>query len=376
MKFLRFLLVLGFVLLGIVSCGSTQCGPRNLPHHHCTDADGDGFCQQADCDDGNVAVHPGAAEVCNGIDDNCNGQVDEVVKTQFFADLDGDGYGSLASGSTMACMLPPSGYSASNDDCDDNNDALNPGAVEVCDGQDNDCNGLTSASCGIDLNSIPQYDGNFSEWRDGEYNFKELRVCGLECWGARGISDYRLADWQSGFVTFDTNQFEGDWDKIRNTNLRVYANFIIPTIDYPPIPQPVPDPPDVIEVRLWELYNDYSQVANCFYSSHLLGCSTYLFGGCDYHITQIPADCQFPSISYHEILFELVPMGDGWYELATEEDKLLLRQTLEDHSGEKVTFWLDYDTDYYYIMGETPEYDPRFDQKILAPPTLSIDYSE
>ena len=43
-----------------------------------TDADGDGYRWCDECDDGNAAVHPGAAEICgNGIDDNCNGQIDE-----------------------------------------------------------------------------------------------------------------------------------------------------------------------------------------------------------------------------------------------------------------------------------------------------------
>ena len=76
------------------------------------DADGDGFgnpadsilaCSQpigyvannTDCNDGNPAVHPGATEVCNGIDDDCNGQVDDgLVFTRYYPDADGDGYGT------------------------------------------------------------------------------------------------------------------------------------------------------------------------------------------------------------------------------------------------------------------------------------------
>jgi hypothetical protein len=48
---------------------------------HCQDADGDGSFADVDCNDSNAAVHPGAVEVCNNIDDNCNGQVDEALGT-------------------------------------------------------------------------------------------------------------------------------------------------------------------------------------------------------------------------------------------------------------------------------------------------------
>ncbi|MBL7745967.1 MAG: T9SS type A sorting domain-containing protein, partial [Chitinophagaceae bacterium] len=120
------------------------------------DADGDGYGNPAvttlacsapsgyvandtDCDDANAAVHPGAVEICNGIDDNCNGQIDEGVKITFYQDADGDGYGNAAV-TTLACSAP-SGYVANNTDCDDANAAVHPGAVEICNGIDDNCNG-------------------------------------------------------------------------------------------------------------------------------------------------------------------------------------------------------------------------------------------
>jgi uncharacterized repeat protein (TIGR01451 family) len=105
------------------------------------DSDGDGVrvCS-GDCNDANAAIHPGATEVCNGVDDNCNGQIDEGVQSTFYRDADGDGFGAAGS-STQACTSP-SGYVTNNTDCNDTSVAIHPGATEICgDGIDQDCNG-------------------------------------------------------------------------------------------------------------------------------------------------------------------------------------------------------------------------------------------
>lgn len=98
----------------------------------------------ADCNDNASTVNPGAVEICgNGIDDNCNGQIDEgcTVYT-FYRDQDGDTYGNAANSVTNSTGIAPVGYVSNNTDCNDNNINVNPGAVEICgNGIDDNCNG-------------------------------------------------------------------------------------------------------------------------------------------------------------------------------------------------------------------------------------------
>jgi hypothetical protein len=99
------------------SDGGADLRPAADPRD-CRDADHDGWTTCAgDCDDANPAVHPGAIEVCNGIDDNCNGLTDEGF------DKDHDGWTTCAG------------------DCNDADPRVHPGATPICNGQDNDCDG-------------------------------------------------------------------------------------------------------------------------------------------------------------------------------------------------------------------------------------------
>jgi len=85
-------------------------------------------------------TNPAASETCDGMDNNCNGQTDEGVKTEYFADADGDGFGDPNNMITECGQ--PTGYVANSDDCDDTDDEVNPAQEEVCDDKDNDCNGV------------------------------------------------------------------------------------------------------------------------------------------------------------------------------------------------------------------------------------------
>jgi len=109
------------------------------------DTDMDGFDVSVDCDDNDPLVFPGATEICNGIDDNCSGLIDDndpaiTGQMTYYEDVDGDGYGDPAS-SLVSCNAP-SGYVIDNTDCDDTNANINTGATETCNGIDDDCDGL------------------------------------------------------------------------------------------------------------------------------------------------------------------------------------------------------------------------------------------
>jgi hypothetical protein len=95
-----------------------------------------------DCDDTRTAVNPAAVEVCNSIDDDCNEGVDEASAADagtYYTDADGDTYGAIGSGA-RSCAAPPGSVTRAGD-CDDARIGVNPGAAELCDSRDNDCDG-------------------------------------------------------------------------------------------------------------------------------------------------------------------------------------------------------------------------------------------
>lgn len=110
------------------------------------DADGDGIVQSEDCDDGDPSIYTGAEEVCNGVDDDCDGEVDEGVLTLVWRDVDGDGFGNPDE--SGAFCAPPEGYVTNDSDCDDTHPDRFPGNVEVCDGIDNNCDSVVDEDVG------------------------------------------------------------------------------------------------------------------------------------------------------------------------------------------------------------------------------------
>jgi hypothetical protein len=124
-KSIKFLLTLGFLVFALVLLPS---------HSWAKDSDGDGWEHNGgDCDDKNAAINPVAIELCNGVDDDCDGTIDEGCGA--CTDSDIDGYYAEAD-----CGTPQ--------DCDDSDPGVNPGEPEYCNDQiDNNCDGFTNESC-------------------------------------------------------------------------------------------------------------------------------------------------------------------------------------------------------------------------------------
>jgi hypothetical protein len=160
------------------------------------DSDGDGTPDSKDCAPADVNIYPGAPEVCDSIDNNCDGQVDEGVTTLWYADVDRDGFGD-STNSINACTQPQ-GYVANGTDnclamsnpeqtdtdkdgqgnaCDSDDDGdgvpdgqdckpidakVYPGAPEQCNGQDDNCDGQVDEGCSgmptITINDVVVYE--------------------------------------------------------------------------------------------------------------------------------------------------------------------------------------------------------------------------
>jgi large repetitive protein len=153
-------------LLGCEEEPPAACGPFEEVFVY-VDGDADGYGSTAigwvcapgegeapnnvDCDDADPSVHPTAEELCDLLDNDCNGRADETLaKIPWFPDADGDGYG-LQSDPTIACKAPSAIHLINGGDCDDADDAVSPGQIEVCNGLDDDCDqAIDDADAGVD----------------------------------------------------------------------------------------------------------------------------------------------------------------------------------------------------------------------------------
>ncbi|MSQ01324.1 MAG: hypothetical protein EXR71_05430 [Myxococcales bacterium] len=112
------------------------------------DSDADGFPACEECSDSNAAVNPSATEVCNGLDDDCEGTVDvgATDAPTWYADADQDGYTDPAV-SLVACAAPEGYAAATEDDCNDADGAISPGGLDLIgDGIDQDCDGVDAGA--------------------------------------------------------------------------------------------------------------------------------------------------------------------------------------------------------------------------------------
>ena len=123
-----------------------------------TDDDDDGFwLEDGDCNDQDPTVFPGAEDVCDEQDNNCDGLIDEGVGLLFWLDQDGDDFGD-PDREVIACELKE-GLSSLPLDCNDFNAEINPNSEELCNGIDEDCDGFIDENVGITFYVDSDADG-------------------------------------------------------------------------------------------------------------------------------------------------------------------------------------------------------------------------
>ncbi len=157
--------------------------------------------ESGDCDDYDIETHPRASELCNGRDDDCDGDVDEdaIDRTRLFRDDDGDGFGSA---STMGCP-DDDGHTALGGDCDDGNRSVHPGAPELCNDRDDDCDGFADEEPSEGGMYYLDLDG------DGWGGYGTVRAC------AAGEAYVRLEpyyDYASYYDRYGTYFYAGTYD--------------------------------------------------------------------------------------------------------------------------------------------------------------------
>jgi PKD repeat protein len=199
------------------------------------DNDNDGFttCEQ-DCNDNNALIHPGAFEICDGLDNNC----DNITDEGYDADEDGytvcngdcdDGDDAVNPGASELCNAGDDdcdgnidegfdtdndGYTSCNGDCNDNNAAIKPGATEICDGIDNNCSNGIDEGFDLDNDGFTTCGGDCND-NNASINPAAAEIC-------NGIDDNCAGGIDNG-LSFVTYYIDTDNDGYGNNQISVSA---------------------------------------------------------------------------------------------------------------------------------------------------------
>ena len=143
------------------------------------DQDNDGYTEQTDCNDDDPNVYPDAEEFCDGVDQDCDGEVDNGVSRNFFVDFDADGFGNPNEW-IVSCEETP-GFVGNSLDCDDTDSQINPIAPDICDDFDNNCNGIIDEEASITF---------YYDWDEDGFGGSEIEL--LACERPDGFSENNL----------------------------------------------------------------------------------------------------------------------------------------------------------------------------------------
>jgi len=219
------------------------------------DSDGDGFgdpssstyatsqpsgyvTDNTDCDDRDAKINPGATEIYDSKDNNCDGSTDEGAIT-YYLDSDGDGFGDPTNNTIVIGDPPTIFWVSDNTDCDDNSSDVYPGAAELADSKDNDCDSDIDENLTmlVETGQTKSYDVSGNEVTDGSIKDDGYYQAGEQRSYSRDNSTYIVTDETTGLMwqdDADAANIAKTWSEARtycdNKTLGGYSDWRLPTI--------------------------------------------------------------------------------------------------------------------------------------------------